>query len=153
MKRTAPKKILVLGGTRHIIGLVKSIKLSGMSPIVVDNIVNSPAKFHADKSFNANLGDTDRLMEIIRCEKVEGIFTAFEDINTWNAVALCKKADLPFYMTQEQLGVMSNRDKFMEICKRFNIALIPDNALENPLEEASKMSWNFPVLIKSKKAG
>ena len=43
------KKILILGGTRHMIDVVKTANAMGFYTIVADNVVGSPAKAHAAK--------------------------------------------------------------------------------------------------------
>ncbi len=148
MTKLGQKKILVLGGTKHMINVVETAKRMGMSAIVVDNVIGSPAKSYADKSFNISTADIDGLSKIVREEQVDGVFTAFEDINTWNAVALCKKMDLPFYATEEQLDITSNKDKFKEICRRFDVPVIEEKELSGRLEESAVASWEFPVIIK-----
>lgn len=148
MIKTDQKKILVLGGTKHMIDVVETAKRMGMSPIVVDNVIGSPAKSFADKSFNTSTADIEGLAKIVREEGVNGIFTAFEDINTWNAVALCKKMGLPFYATEEQLAITSNKDRFKEICRRFDVPVIEEWELAGELEETVVASWEFPVIIK-----
>lgn len=148
MEKVDQKKILVLGGTKHMINVVETAKRMGMSTIVVDNVIGSPAKSYADKSFNTSTADIEGLAKIVQQEKVDGVFTAFEDINTWNAVALCKKMDLPFYATEEQLGITSNKDKFKEICRRFDVPVIEEKELAGELEETTVATWEFPVIIK-----
>ena len=142
------KKILILGGTKHMIDVVKTARRMGLSPIVVDNVIGSPAKTFADKSFNSSTADIESLAKIVREEGIDGVFTAFEDINTWNALALCKKMGLPFYATEEQLAITSNKDRFKEICRRFDVPVIEEKELAVELEETAIASWQFPVIIK-----
>ncbi|OHX49749.1 hypothetical protein BB776_04150 [Planococcus salinarum] len=148
MIKTDQKKILVLGGTKHMIDVVETAKRMGMSPIVVDNVIGSPAKSFADKSFNTSTADIEGLAKIVREEEVDGIYTAFEDINSWNAIALCKKMGLPFYATKEQPAIASHKDRFKEICRRFSVPVIEEWEMAVELEETVVASWKFPVLIK-----
>ncbi|WP_033543324.1 hypothetical protein [Planococcus sp. CAU13] len=155
---THSKKILILGGAKHMIGAVVAAKRMGMRTVVADNIIGSPAKCHADKSVNMSTGDIEGLAKIIRQEKLDGIFTAFEDSNTWNAVALCKKTNLPFFAVEEQLGISPNKEKFTEICLRFDVAVLVEKQFAKERENAAVASWEFPVIAKPsdsrrKKAG
>lgn len=138
MVKADQKKILVLGGAKHMINVVKMSKRLGLSPIVVDNVAGSPAKYYADKSFDVSTADMDGLEKIIRQESVEFVYTAFEDITSWNAVALCKKMNLTFYLMLEQLSVSAKQEKFMEICSRFNVPVI---------EEVAVAAWKFPIVV------
>lgn len=148
MRKVDQKKILVLGGTKHMIGVVETVKRMGVASIVVDNVSGSPAKSYADKSFNVSISDIQGLVEIIRQEKVDGIFTAFEDLNIWNAVALCKKTNLPFYATGESMAITMDKDKFKEICRRFDVPVIEEKGLSADMDQTAIATWEFPVMIK-----
>ena len=148
MKKVDQKKILILGGTKHMINVVEIAKRKGMSPIVVDNVIGSPAKSCADKSFNTSTADIEGLAKIVRQEEVDGVFTAFEDINTWNAVALCKKMGLPFYAAEEQLDITSDKNRFKEICRRFDVPVIEEKELAGELKETTVAAWEFPIILK-----
>lgn len=148
MKKAGQKKILILGGIKHMIDVVKTAKDMGFSTIVVDNVIGSPAKIFADKSFNTSTADIEGLAKIVREEGVDGVFTAFEDINTWNALALCKKMGLPFYATDEQLAITSNKNRFKEICRRFDVPVIEERELVPAFRETALVTWEFPYIVK-----
>lgn len=149
MKMNHRKKILILGGTKHLIEAVKTAKRKGFSPIVVDNIIGSPAKAFADKHYSLNLSDVKGLAKLVKEEGVAGIFAAFENLNTWHAIALCKSADLPFYADDERTAFIINNEKFLEICDSFNVPVIAENWLPYEYEATGTATWGFPVLLKS----
>ncbi|MFD1031303.1 hypothetical protein [Metaplanococcus flavidus] len=150
MRMADQKKILILGGTRHMIEIVKAVRRMGMSPIVVDDIIGAPAKGYADKSFSINIGDIEKLDKIIEEEKVNGVFSAFEGINAWHAIALCKKAGLPLFAANDQLGIMPDNEKFKEICKRFEVLIIERFEFTVEVEETTaSAAWEFPALLKT----
>ncbi|MDN7228139.1 hypothetical protein QWY15_12600 [Planococcus sp. N064] len=60
---------------------------------------DSPAKWHADKSYTISTDDTGRLAEMAKEEGVSGVFNAFDDFNTWQAQALCEQLGLRYYAT------------------------------------------------------
>lgn len=124
MMKDDRKKLLVLGGSKHMVDAVKTVRAMGMSPIVVDDILSGPAKEYADKSFAVNPANAVVLKAVAEKEKVIGIFSVFEDINTWHAIALSKKADLPFYAPFVYCGKVSDKAGFEEICSRFKVSVI-----------------------------
>lgn len=141
------KKILILGGTFHMVNVVETAKRIGYYTIVADNMLGSPAKKIADKSYDINTADIRKLAEIGRKEQIDGVFTAFDDINTWHAVALCKTLHLPFYATPAQLEITSHKKRFKEYCRTFGVQVIeeydcdPVMGLEFPVVK-------FPVIVK-----
>ena len=144
MTRAKQRKVLILGGITHMIDVVKTAKKMGMYTIVTDNNVGSPAKAFADRAYDISTADTERLAKIAKEEKIDGVFTAFDDINTWNALKLCKKLDLPFYASNEQLAITSNKDKFKEFCRTFNVPVIEEYSSEANIWK----NIEFPVIVK-----
>jgi biotin carboxylase len=142
------KKILILGGIFHMIDVVKTARKMGFYTIVTDNVDDSPAKSYADKAYNISTADIDAVMAMAKAENVSGIFTAFEDINTWHAQILCEKLNLPFYATKEQLEITSNKDQFKAFCKKFEVPVIDEYELTSDGIEQAASNMKFPVIIK-----
>ncbi|MBT2581532.1 hypothetical protein [Planococcus sp. ISL-109] len=141
------KKILILGGTFHMVDVVETAKRIGLYTIVTDNMIGSPAKKIADQSYDVSTADIHKLAEIGRQEQIDGVFTAFDDINTWNAVALCKTLNLPFYATPAQLEITSHKDRFKDYCRTFGVPVIEEYEC-NPLQGATLRAVEFPVIVK-----
>ena len=142
------KKVLILGGTRHMIEVIKTANAMGYYTIVADNVEGSPAKSFADKFFDESTADIPAMAEIVRTEEVDGVFTAFEDINTWNAEKLARATGLPFYASEEQLELSSNKNKFKELCRRYAVPVIPEYFAGEALNEELFHNMKFPVIAK-----
>lgn len=141
------KKILILGGTFHMVNVVETAKRMGYYTIVTDNMVGSPAKKIADLSYDISTADIQKLAEIGREEQIDGVFTAFDDINTWHAVALCKTLHLPFYATPTQLEITSHKDRFKEYCRTFGVPVIEEYECD-PIQDPELPVVEFPVIVK-----
>ncbi len=141
------KKILILGGTFHMVDVVETAKRIGLYTIVTDNAVGSPAKKVADRSFNISTSAIDQLVQLGKQEQIDGVFTAFDDINTWHAVALCKKLGLPFYATLDQLAITSHKDRFKDYCRTFGVPVIDQYACD-PSQPGCLPEVEFPVIVK-----
>lgn len=147
MTKVDQKKILVFGGTKHMINVVETVKWLGMSPIVIDNVIGSPAKRYADKSYNTSTSNIKGLTKIVQEEEVNGVFIDFENIYTWDAIALCKKLGLPFLALEGQFGHNSTKEKIMEICRHFDI-LVVEEKLAGDYNEKPVAFWEFSVSVK-----
>ena len=90
-----------------MIDVVKKAKEMGLYTIVCDYSPTSPAKLFADKAYDVSTIDINLLEDIARKEKVDGVFAGFEDLNTWNALKLCKRIGKKFYASEEQLEITS----------------------------------------------
>lgn len=143
-----PKKILLLSGIPHMVDVVRTAQNMGLYTIVTDRDPASPAKKVADKSFDISTSDIDRLAEIAKDEGIHGVFNGFDDVNTWNALALCERLGIPYYATYEQLQICSNKDRFKEHCRQFNVPVVEEYSLANGLDDELINGLRFPVIIK-----
>lgn len=149
MRKMNIKKILVLGGSKWMVEAVETAKKMGVFTIVADHAVDSPAKVYADSSYDISPADVARLAEIGEMEQLDGVFAAFDDVTTWSALALCKRLDIPFYATREQLKNLPNKDKFRDYCRTFNVSVIDEIALAGQVEEMEGAILEFPLLLNS----
>lgn len=133
------KRLLILGGTTLMINVVKQAQNMGVYTIVTDVNPTSPAKKFADACYNISTGDLDALEKIAREQKVNGVFTGYDDFNTSIAVALCKRLGLPFYATEAQIEITKNKDQFKETCRKFGVPVVKEYSRENV---------KFPCVVK-----
>ncbi|MGK7376873.1 hypothetical protein ACSFXN_03455 [Planococcus sp. 1R117A] len=148
MKKSNNKKILILSGISHMIDVVETAKKMGFYTIVTDKAPGSPAKAYADKSYDVSTADMDRLAEIAQEEQIDGVFNGFDDLNTWNALALCEKLGLRYYATKEQLEICSNKDQFKTFCRSFNVPVIEEYAIDESLTNDGFDNLKYPVIVK-----
>lgn len=128
------KRLLILGGTTLLIHVVNTAKKMGVYTIVTDKDPKSPAKAFADKAYNLSTGDMQALIELAKREKIDGVFTGYEDFNTTVACQLCDKLKLPFYATQEQIDITKSKILFKETCKRYGVPVVKEYIDERSIE-------------------
>src|SRR5690606_12001057 len=91
------KRVLIIGGIKQMIEIVEAANRMGFYTIVADNEFGAAAKRHADKAVDLGPTEVAELAAMAAEEKIEGVFTAIDDINVWNALKLCKTAGLPMF--------------------------------------------------------
>lgn len=142
------KKLLILGGISHMIDVVETAKRMGIYTIVCDYSPESPAKQIADASYDVSTIDIDALYQIAIKEQVNGVFAGFEDLNTWNALRLCQRLGLPFYASEEQLLLTSNKRNFKQFCRSMDVPVVPEYKLENKDDINRFIPDDFPLIVK-----
>jgi hypothetical protein len=135
------KKVLILGGTRHLINYVDAFNAAGIYTIVADDLLGASAKKHADFPTDHSPADVLGLAEFVKTEGVTGVFADVSDITTWNAIALCKKAHLPYYVINEEVQKESAKYALREFCRNFNIKVEKQGETFISLETAA-----FPLI-------
>lgn len=142
------KKVLILGGYTHMIDVVKTAAKMGIYTIVVDREPSSPAKAFADKAYDISTDEMDRLIEIAEMENIDGVFNGFDDFNTWKALELCEKLNLPFYATQEQLEICSDKERFKAFCRNYAVPVIEEYPIDELLAGEGINTVKFPLIVK-----
>lgn len=136
------KKLLILGATAYINNVVKIAHKMGVYTIVVDPNPNSPAKHISDKSYDINTKSYEELLEIAKSEKVDGIMTAYSDVNLSVCRSLCDTLGLPFYASQNNIDQTIDKIKFKQMCRKYNVPVVPEYT-ENELD-----TIDYPVIVK-----
>lgn len=137
------KKLLLLGGFPQMIDIVMTAKDMGIYTIVVDKDEHSPAKRFADRALHISTDRIDLLEKICREEKVDGVFTGFEDFNIHIACALANRLHLPFYATDSQIATVTDKLRFKQACRTYGVPTIEQYTESEALKQAK-----YPYIVK-----
>lgn len=89
------KKILILGAGIYQVPLIKTARKLGVYSIVVSIPGNYPGFALADKVYYENTTDWQKVLEIAREEKIDGIVTAGTDVAVITIGKVCDAMGLP----------------------------------------------------------
>lgn len=138
------KKLLILGATSGETTLVKRAKNFGIYTIVTDNNTDyalSPAKNIADEAWDISWSDIDALEKKCKENEIDGIIAGYSEFRVENLIKLCKKMDLPCYITEEQLEITRDKIKFKNECRKNGVPVVKEFS---SIEEVNE----FPVIVK-----
>ncbi len=143
MEQLHEKRLLFLGGFPQMIEVVMTAKKMGIYTLLADRDPASPAKRFVDKAFDVSTDNLGALAAICEEERVDGVFTGFEDFNIHIARTLCSRMGLPFYATEKQLEIITNKNQFKESCKRHGVPIIEQYSMEEAEREGK-----YPYIVK-----
>ncbi len=138
------KKLLILGATPNEVCIVNRAHEYGIYVVVTDYNTDhsiSPAKDVADEFWDVSWSDIETLEKLCKENKINGVIAGYSEIRVDNAIKLCERLGLPFYLKDEQLEITRNKDVFKKECKRFDIPVIKE--YQNYKEIST-----FPVIVK-----
>lgn len=138
------KKLLILAGAGTHSKVVRAAKEMGIYTIVTDYLHNSPAKLLADESWMYSITDVEAITA--RCQEVgiDGVLNFCIDPAQWPYFEICKKLNLPCYVTASQLEIMTNKLRFKRYCLEHGVDVIP----EYSFEEIDQGQVEYPLFIK-----
>lgn len=142
------RKILILGANPETIPLIKTAQSMGLYTIVTDHNPEAPAKKIADEGININGMDIDKLVEFCKQEKVDAVLVGVADRLIEPYQKICDILQLPCYSDSYQCEILTNKGKFNELCKNYNISNIPSIPLYKNYIDADLKNIEYPVFIK-----
>ncbi|MEF2246392.1 ATP-binding protein [Paenibacillus sp. IITD108] len=142
------KKLLVIGGPKIAINIVKKAQEMGIYTIVTDQFINSPAKVIADESYMVSTYDTAGLVELCKKLRVDGVITGYFDSILPHYQEVCEQLNMPCYATKDQFEISVNKNKFKKACIENGIPVVPEFRLTSELLSSDLEKIEYPVLVK-----
>lgn len=149
METLQGKKLLVLNGNFLSCDIIEKARQMGIYTIVTDWYEDSPAKKIADESYMISISDTKALVKLVKEKGINGIYTQYTDSSLPYCLKACKELGFPFFVTEEQLEGISNKELSKKLCEEYNIPVskryyVSDNLTDDDIKTISQ----WPVLTK-----
>lgn len=141
------KRLLFLGGGMFDRYALLEAKKLGIYTVVANFYPadRSPAKYVADASYDVDNTDTNVMLQLIRDERIDGIFGGFTDSNLPNYYKLCTLAGFPCYGSKAQFETTIDKAKFKAMCRKYNVPTVQEYKLEEITEDSRV---EYPLFIK-----
>lgn len=142
------KKLLILGGDARSKDIVSCAKSLGVYTIVTDyyDVHRSPAKLIADEYWNQDFFQTEKIAQLIRENKVNGVITGFSDSYLLQYNAICEAAGLPCYASKEIFETTLDKALFKQLCVENGVPTVLEYKLES--FDPNVISENNKIIIK-----
>lgn len=136
------KRLLVLGGMRISCEIIKKAQEMGVYTLVADynKVEDSPGKQIADEAVDLSVTDVDAVVSFVKGSRIDGVFVGFNDMLLPYYAEICEKTGLPCYGTKKQFAVLTAKDQYKALCRRFGVPTIPEYGCDDDVQ--------FPVLVK-----
>lgn len=143
------KKILFLEGESMLIPLLERAKELGIYTVVANwySTEDAPAKLVADKHYEVDFSCIPAMLDIIKTDKIDGIFTAFTDSHLEVYQKICKAANLPCFTTENLWEIMVNKAIFKKYCREAGLPVVEEYDPKNITNDQS-CDIEFPVIVK-----
>lgn len=144
------KRLLVLGGTSASLDLVRLAQTLGVYVIVTDeaDIACRVSKQIADEVAMISTDDMKGLAELVKTQKVDGVFCGPSEFNLKNVIELCDKVGLPCYATPQQWDICSNKETFKEFCRKNGVPTAQEYDIQTFQGKEMDMDVEYPLIVK-----
>ncbi len=139
------KRLLILGGGNNSRDIHEFISKNNIILIVAGNKINSNLLEIANESYNINILDKNQLIDLIKTKNIDGVFVGgAEDIISL-FIDVAEELNLPFYSSRKTWEITSNKKKFKDACKLYNIPVTAEYNYQ--LFNSNSIDY-FPVVVK-----
>lgn len=142
------KKLLLLGGLRYLVPVIKTAHELGYYVITCDYLPNNIAHRYSDEYFNISITDQDAVLELSRKLKIDGIMSFAVDPGVLTTAYVAEKLGLPG-CPYESVKILQNKGLFREFLRKngFNVPLAKACCNYNEALEVIGQ-FKFPIIVK-----
>lgn len=143
------KKLMIMGAGIYQVPLIKKAKEMGIYTIVVSIPGNYPGFELADQVCYENTVDYEKVLEIARREKIDGIVTAGTDVAVITIGKVCDELGLSG-LSFEAAKIASNKIRMKKKYEEYGVrtARFREVSFEDDMYEKTK-ELNFPLIFKA----
>lgn len=143
------KKLLLLGGSRYLFPVIKVARELGIYTITCDYLPDNDAHKVSDEYHNVSVVEKDKVLELARELKVDGVMSFACDPGVVSAAYTAEKLGLPFQCSYKAAEILQNKGLFRTFlrdngfdCPFFRYY----SSKEDALSECGAYSW--PMIVK-----
>lgn len=143
------KKLLLLGGLRYLIPVIKAAQEMGHYVITCDYLPDNLAHEYADEYHNVSILDKEAVLNLAQSLKIDGIMSFAVDPGVVTAAYVAEKMNLPCPGPSESVNILQNKGLFRKFLEKHNFNVPKSNSYsdsEKAIEEFD--ASDLPVIVK-----
>lgn len=143
------KKLMLLGGIRYLLPVIKAAHEQGYYVITADYIPDNIAHKYSDEYVNVSIIDKEAVLKVAQEKQIDGIMSFGVDPGVVTASYVQNKMGLPSFGPFESVEILQNKDKFRAFLAKngFNVPQAKGfDSVEAALAESYWYPW--PVIVK-----
>lgn len=143
------KKLMLLGGIRYLLPVIKSAHEQGYYVITADYLPNNIAHKYSDEYVNVSIIDKDAVLKAAQEKQIDGIMSFGVDPGVVSAAYVAEMMGLPFQCSYESACILQDKSRFRLFLSEhgFNCPKAKGyDDLDEALRDEECFSW--PVIVK-----
>lgn len=143
------KKLMILGGSRYALPVIKAAKQMGIYTITADYLPDNIAHKYSDEYVNVSIIDKEKTLEAAKKLKIDGIMSFACDPGVITAAYVAEQMGLPNVGPYESVCILQNKGKFREFltCNGFTVPTAKSyKSVEDAIKDIEIFHW--PVIVK-----
>lgn len=143
------KKLLLLGGLRYLIPVIKAAQEMGVYVITCDYLPENIAHKFSDEFHNISILDKDAVLSLAIKLEIDGIMSFAVDPGVATAAYVSEKMALPMAGPHQSIQILQNKGLFREFLEKNNFNVPKSRTYTKPQEAANDLGYfDLPVIVK-----
>lgn len=143
------KRLMLLGGIRYLLPVIKAAHHHGYYVITVDHVPNNIAHQYSDEFHNVSILDKDTVLNLAQELNIDGILSFGVDPGVVTAAYVAEKMNLPFQCSYKSACILQDKSLFRQFLKNNNFN-VPNakgySSKEDALADTDYFNW--PIIVK-----
>ena len=143
------KRLMLLGGIRYLLPVIKSAHEQGYYVITADYLPDNFAHKYSDEYINVSIVDKEAVLRVARDKQIDGIMSFGVDPGVVSAAYVQEKMGLPAFGPYHSVEILQNKDKFRAFLTEhgFNVPKAKGySSVDAAFADVAE--WNYPVIVK-----
>lgn len=143
------KKLMLLGGIRYLLPVIKAAHEQGYYVITADYLPDNIAHQYSDEYVNVSIIDKEAVLKIAREKEIDGIMSFGVDPGVIAASYVQNQMGLPSFGPFESVDILQHKDKFRAFLTEngFNVPWAFGFSSETEAWESRK-KFTYPLIVK-----
>ena len=143
------KKLMILGGSRYALPVIKAAHDLGLYVITCDYLPDNIAHKYSDEYCNVSIIDKEATLEAAKRLEIDGIISFACDPGVATAAYVAEKMGLPSVGSYESVSILQNKGKFRKFLadNGFNVPTAKGyTSINEAIKDVAMFHW--PVIVK-----
>ena len=143
------KKLMLLGGIRYLLPVIRAAHEQGYYVITADYLPDNIAHKYSDEYVDVSIIDKEAVLKVAQEHQIDGIMAFGVDPGVVAASYVQEKMGLPSFGPYESVCILQNKDRFRAFLKEhgFNVPQAHDYVrVEDAMADNDILS--YPVIVK-----
>ena len=148
MNRIIKKKLLLLGGLKYLVPVIKKAKELGIYVITCDYLPNNIAHKYSDEYYNISILDKEAVLSLAKKLNIDGIMSFAVDPGVLTAAYVIDKMGLPSAGPYKSIEILQDKGKFRDFLRKNNFNVPNSKSYNNINLALEKFNFELPVIVK-----
>ena len=143
------KKLMLLGGIRYLLPVIKAAHEQGYYVITADYLPDNIAHKYSDEYVNVSIIDREAVLKVAQEKQIDGVMSFGVDPGVVSAAYVAEEMGLPFQCSYEAACILQDKSRFRQFLSEhgFNCPKAKGyDDIDEALRDADAFSW--PVIVK-----